>query len=71
MGRKSKQNDWPPEQILELRRDLELSQAELAEILRCHATAVQKWETGKRQPSGSAQVLLSMLMAKLELDNSQ
>lgn len=53
--------------VAETRNRLNLSQIKFAEILGVSASAVRSWEQGKRQPSGSAQKLLTLLSNRPEL----
>lgn len=49
------------EQIISIRKKLNLSQAVFAQILNVSASSVRQWEQGKRTPSGSTKVLLELL----------
>lgn len=50
-----------PAEIRELRQQLGYTQAQLATACGVTPRAVRWWEAGKRTPTGSAQVVLSIL----------
>jgi putative transcriptional regulator len=59
--------DPPPpfdaQRILRLRRDRNLTQAGLAQLLNVSGKTVESWEQGLRRPSGAAARLLQLLEA--------
>lgn len=56
--------DFSPAEIRSLREDLGLTQEQLAERVGVARTTVTLWETGDRNPSGSAILLLDQLANK-------
>ena len=50
-----------PDEIREIRRSLEFSQAELAERMGLTRDAVANWENGRNRPNGASEVLLRQL----------
>lgn len=54
-----------PEQITDLRKALNLKKTELAVKVGVSENTVMQWETGRRQPSGSALILLYQLKETL------
>lgn len=62
--------DWTPDQVRNARRQLGLTQAELAERLRlAPATGkdtVRSWESGKRPITGPAQVALEYMLRDVD-----
>lgn len=54
----------PPAQI---RKQTNLSQSEFAKAIGISLNTLKSWEQGKRQPSGSARVLLALLAKRPEL----
>lgn len=53
--------------IAETRNKMQLSQPKFADLLGVSASAVRAWEQGKRQPSGSALKLITLLNKRPEL----
>ena len=49
------------EEMIAIRRRLDLTQATMARELRASAKAVQKWEQGERRPSGAVVRLYELL----------
>ncbi len=56
--------DYNPEEIVALRKRFRLSQAALATIFNVSPSTVQKWERGKKKPTGSSKKLLAVLERK-------
>jgi DNA-binding transcriptional regulator YiaG len=56
-------------EIAALRRQLGLTQEELAERVGVNRTAVSLWESGDRNPSGPAQMLLGQLASQANRTN--
>ncbi len=52
------------EEIRQLRRDLDLTQDDLADRLGVRRGAVGHWETGRSKPGGPAQQLLRLYQAE-------
>jgi DNA-binding transcriptional regulator YiaG len=59
--RRGRPRPWTAEEVLELRRRMGLSQAEMAEELGVRQQTVSEWETGRYQPRGASARLLGML----------
>ncbi|PSB00947.1 helix-turn-helix domain-containing protein [Merismopedia glauca] len=53
-----------PEQIKDLREKSQVSQSVFALILNTSVSTVQKWEIGRKRPSGSALKLLHLINDK-------
>ena len=51
----------------ELREDLGFSQAEFARVLRVSVGTIRNWEQNRRQPTGPARVLLTIVQQKPEV----
>ena len=49
------------EQIVVIRKRMNLSQTVFAQILNVSPSSIRQWEQGKRKPSGSTMVLLELL----------
>ena len=56
-----------PKTILNLRLKLNISQEELARLLGVSFSSVNRWETGKYEPTKLAKVKLEQLFAKYEV----
>lgn len=52
---------YRPEQIREIRRELDVSQSVFAGVLNVSTGAVRSWEPGVRQPEGAAMRLLDLV----------
>jgi putative transcriptional regulator len=52
------------DEIKDLRERLKITQAELGERLGLSREAVAQWETGRNNPSGSAEKLIRQLQAR-------
>lgn len=52
---------WKPEQIIALRKKLELTQEELARKLNTTFSTISRWENGWSEPSNMAVGLLEQL----------
>jgi len=48
-------------QIISIRKQMNLSQTVSAKVLNVSASSIRQWEQGKRKPSGSTKVLLELL----------
>jgi len=48
-------------QIISIRKQMNLSQTVFAKVLNVSASSIRQWEQGKRKPSGSTKVLLELL----------
>ncbi len=48
-------------QIIAIRKQMNLSQIVFAKVLNVSASSIRQWEQGKRKPSGSTKVLLELL----------
>lgn len=57
---------WTPDLVIALRQKLGLNQSDLARRVGVTTATVSHWETGRRNPSGSAAILLDFL--RLEAD---
>lgn len=53
-GADGAENQWPPERIKTLRRDLQLTQKAFASKVGVHVVTVIRWEGGAFAPSGLA-----------------
>lgn len=53
--------DWDAKTILELRKHLELTQAEMAERLGTRQQTISEWEKGMYQPRGASAKILSLV----------
>jgi len=49
------------DQIIAIRKQMNLSQTVFARVLNVSASSIRQWEQGKRKPSGSTKVLLELL----------
>lgn len=49
------------DQIKNIREQMNLSQTVFAKLLNVSPSSIRQWEQGKRQPTGSTQVLLELL----------
>jgi len=49
------------EQIVAIRKKMNLSQTVFAQVLNVSSSSIRQWEQGKRKPSGSTKVLLELL----------
>ena len=56
--------EYRPEDIVALRKQVKLSQAALAAIFNVSLSTVQKWERGKKSPTGSSRKLLDIVERK-------
>ncbi len=52
--------DYKPEEIIAIRRKLNLSQAALAALFNISTSTVQKWEQGRKKPTGATKKLLNI-----------
>ena len=68
MGNQYKVNrvKWNSERIQTLRRQLGLTQRELAERLDTRQQTISEWETGMYQPRGASATLLSIIAERAE-----
>ena len=48
-------------QIISIRKKMNLSQTVFAKVLNVSTSSIRQWEQGKRKPSGSTKVLLELL----------
>ncbi len=49
------------DQIIAIRKQMNLSQTVFAKVLNVSASSIRQWEQGKRKPSGSTKILLELL----------
>ena len=56
--------EYSPEQIVSIRKKLKLSQSALASIFNVSPSTVQKWEGGKKKPTGASCKLLDIVERK-------
>ena len=56
--------EYPPEEIIAIRKRFKLSQAALATVFNVSLSTVQKWERGKKKPAGSSRKLLDIIERK-------
>ena len=54
-------NEYPKEKIKALRQKVNLPQKYFAELLGVNLKSVEAWETGKRQPTGTAKRLFQLI----------
>jgi len=54
-------NEYPKEKIKELRQKVNLPQKYFAELLGVTLKSVEAWESGKRQPTGTAKRLFQLI----------
>ncbi|MCL1794731.1 MAG: helix-turn-helix domain-containing protein [Oscillospiraceae bacterium] len=54
-------NEYPKEKIKELRQKVNLPQKYFAELLGVTIKSVEAWESGKRQPTGTAKRLFQLI----------
>ena len=54
-------NEYPKEKIRELRQKVNLPQRYFAELLGVTLKSVEAWESGKRQPTGTAKRLFQLI----------
>ena len=55
------------DQIIAIRKKMNLSQTVFAKVLNVSSSSIRQWEQGKRKPSGSTKVLLELLEKSPEL----
>jgi DNA-binding transcriptional regulator YiaG len=60
-----------PKQIRGLRKDLELTQQELADLIGAQRVTVARWEIGTSRPTGAYLKLLVELKDKAKVKNSK
>lgn len=53
--------DITPNKIKNIRNSINVSQAIFAQLLNVSVSSVKQWESGRRMPTGSTQVLLELL----------
>ena len=53
--------EMKPSDILEIRKQTNLSQTVFAKLLNVNPSSVRQWEQGKRKPTGATKVLLELL----------
>ena len=56
--------EYSPEQIVSIRKKLKLSQTALACIFNISPSTVQKWEGGRKKPTGASRKLLDIIERK-------
>jgi len=56
--------DYSPQKIVSIRKNLSLSQAALASIFNISPSTVQKWEQGNKKPAGASKKLLDIIERK-------
>jgi putative transcriptional regulator len=49
------------DQIIAIRKQMNLSQTVFAKVLNVSTSSIRQWEQGKRKPSGSTKILLELL----------
>ena len=49
------------DQIIAIRKQMNLSQTVFAKVLNVSVSSIRQWEQGKRKPSGSTKILLELL----------
>jgi len=54
-------NEYPKEKIKEIRQKVNLPQKYFAELLGVTLKSVEAWESGKRQPTGTAKRLFQLI----------
>lgn len=59
-------DEWNGAMVFALRRQHDLTQQQLARLLRVRTATVSDWERGMAQPSGAASVALSYLYLDLD-----
>jgi putative transcriptional regulator len=55
------QRRFKPAEIVKVRHQLKMSQAEFAGVMLIRKTTLQSWEQGRRQPEGPALVLITVM----------
>ena len=58
--------DWTPEMVKRLREDYGLTRKKLGELTGVTITTIYLWEMGQRNPSRTAEILLSRIEQELE-----
>lgn len=53
--------EFTTDQIIAIRKQMNLSQTVFAKVLNVSASSIRQWEQGKRKPSGSTKILLELL----------
>ena len=56
--------EYSPEKIISIRKNLKLSQAALASVFNISPSTVQKWEQGNKKPTGASKKLLDIIERK-------
>lgn len=57
-GQKARVTTIAPNEVVDARQKIGLSQAQFAEVLCISKRTLQEWEQGRRSPSGAAQALI-------------
>lgn len=57
-------HEYSPEKIISIRKKFKLSQAALASIFNISPSTVQKWEQGRKKPTGASKKLLDVIERK-------
>ena len=60
-----------PSEIRDIRRRLDLTQAELAERLHVTRDTIASWEIGRSRPRGPAEILLRQLSALAAMEEAK
>ncbi|MDA3925952.1 MAG: helix-turn-helix domain-containing protein [Kiritimatiellae bacterium] len=56
--------EYSPKKITSIRKEFNLSQVALASVFNVSPSTVQKWEQGRKKPTGSSKKLLDIIERK-------
>jgi DNA-binding transcriptional regulator YiaG len=68
MSQRKIKYQWDAESIRELRRHLDMTQQEMSEELGTRQQTISEWETGKYQPRGGMNRLLTLVADQVDFD---
>ena len=66
-GRRKRPPVWDSRRVRGLRRQLRMTQAELAQELNVRQQTVSEWETGQYRPRGASERMLSVVAERADV----
>ena len=66
-GRRERSPAWDARRVRGLRRQLRMTQAELAQELNVRQQTVSEWETGQYRPRGASERMLSVVAERADV----
>ena len=66
-GKRKRPSAWNARKVRGLRRQLRMTQAELAEELNVRQQTVSEWETGQYRPRGASERMLSVVAERADV----